>query len=124
MDKGMFQGAGIHVFENARNNRKNPTTAELLLWEAYLRHKPGGFKFRRQHPLGLFIADFYSHKLKLVIEIDGSVHNSEQARRDDAERQGWIESQGIRVIRFRNEQIMHSLELIITAIEKHFPISQ
>ena len=59
---GMFNEANPLVFALAKNLRKNMTASEMILW-GYLKTKPGGFKFRRQHPLGLYIADFYCHKL-------------------------------------------------------------
>jgi imidazole glycerol-phosphate synthase subunit HisF len=74
---GMFDGASPLIFERAKDLRKNMTEAEKVLW-FHLKQNSGGFKFRRQHPLGIYIADFYCHKAKLVIELDGTIH-------DDAE---------------------------------------
>jgi cyclase len=94
------------------------TPSEVLLWE-YLRKKPLGYKFRRQHPLGQFIADFYCYALKLVIEVDGNIHDSPEAKEKDGIRQGMIESDGIKVIRFRNEEVNSKLETVIELIENN-----
>ena len=70
----MFEGASHLIFANAKHLRKNMTDAETVLW-MYLRLGMNGLRFRRQHPIGLYIADFYCHKLKFIIEADGSIHN-------------------------------------------------
>ena len=62
------------IYKKAKELRKSMTVAEELLWNRLKNNKLGGLKFRRQHPLDIFIADFYCHKLKLVIEIDGEIH--------------------------------------------------
>src|SRR4051812_19118296 len=98
MKRKIFLGADKIIFENARLLREKPTNAEILLW-SYLRQKPFGFKFRRQHPAGIYIADFYCHALKLVIEVDGSIHDIEENIKNDIERQKYLESEGIKVIR-------------------------
>ncbi len=88
----------------------------MVLWN-YLRTKPLGYKFRRQHPLGIYIADFFCYKLNLVIEVDGSIHNNEIVKQNDEERQKLIESEGIRVIRFTNSEITKQLEMVIEKIK-------
>ncbi|MCW3108841.1 MAG: hypothetical protein JWQ09_3347, partial [Segetibacter sp.] len=70
---GIFNEAHPLVFERAKELRKNMTEAEKLLWE-YLKGGINGFKFRRQHPIGIYIADFYCHSFKLIIELDGKIH--------------------------------------------------
>lgn len=70
MEKKMFLGAHPIIFENAKALRNNLTNAEIKLWGC-LKTKPMGYKFRRQHPMSIFIADFYCHALKLIIEADG-----------------------------------------------------
>ena len=74
------------------------------------------YHFRRQHPLSNYIADFYSHKLKLAIEIDGSIHDLEENRKKDIERQAAIELLGIAVLRFTNEEIKNRIERCIEII--------
>ena len=90
MKQKMFFGASTIIFENANGLRKNMTDAEKLLW-FHLKQSPKGFKFRRQHPMGMYIADFYCHKAKLVIEIDGSVHQLDDVKQYDLNRQKIIE---------------------------------
>ena len=113
----MFLGADRFVFQNAEKNRHNPTNAELILWERYLRHKPLGYKFRRQHPLSIFIADFYCHPLKLVIELDGSIHFREDVKAWDKERQNLLEAEGLHFLRFVNHEVEHDLNSVTLAIE-------
>ena len=67
---GMFEGASHLIFANAKLLRKNMTAAETVLW-MYLKAGINDCKFRRQHPIGIYIADFYCHKAKLGIEVDG-----------------------------------------------------
>jgi cyclase len=115
MKQTMFYGASKIIFERAKVLRNNVTAEEMVLWE-YLRANPFGYKFRRQHPLAIFIADFYCHKLKLVIELDGSIHNLNKVKLHDEARQKIIEAQGLRVIRFRNKEIMNEKEKVIEKI--------
>jgi imidazole glycerol-phosphate synthase subunit HisF len=118
MRKKMFLGADHLIFQNAKELRKNMTHAETLLW-GYLVQRPLGYKFRRQHPISIFIADFYSHALKLAIEVDGSIHDSNEAKEQDASRQQILEAEGIRFLRFTNEAVEKHLETVIKEIENY-----
>lgn len=101
-------------YEVARKLRKEPTPAERKLW-AYLRgNKLHGVNFRRQHAIGRYVPDFCSVREKLIIELDGSQH-LEQEQYDD-ERTKYLESQGYRVIRFWNNQVMNDIEAVVRAI--------
>lgn len=111
----MFYGASKLLFERAKELRGNMTAAESVLWE-YLRQHPLGYKFRRQHPLGIYVVDFYCHKLKLVIEVDGSVHGEQGVREADEERQRQLELEGLKVIRFTNEEVLKTKEIVIEQI--------
>ena len=115
IEKKMFYKANPLIFARAKGLRKNMTAAEILLW-GYLKTDPFGYKFRRQHPLGIYIADFFSYKLKLVIEVDGEVHNNDNVKLNDEKRQQGIESDGIEVIRFKNEEVMKTLEVVMEKI--------
>ena len=75
-----------------------------------------GYRFRRQHPVRNYIVDFYCHKLKLVIEADGSIHNSKEAKISDEERQKNLEAEGIKVIRFTNAEILKNIESVMEKI--------
>ena len=111
----MFYGAGNLLFQKAKELRSQLTDAEKALW-GHLRSKPNGYKFRRQHPIRNYVVDFYCHQLKLVIEIDGSIHDREDVKRADEERQKIVESEGIRVIRFTNDEIIKDREKSIEKI--------
>lgn len=75
LNNSMFYGAKPHIFEKAKELRNNMTEAEKLLWGKLQKNKIMGLRFKAQHPIDIFIADFYCHKLKLVIEVDGGIHN-------------------------------------------------
>lgn len=113
----MFGGAGAIVFENAKRLRHTMTDTEMIVW-GYLKTSPSGFKFRRQHPFGLYIADFYCHRLKLVVEIDGSIHNVEAIKANDIIRQQTMEAEGLTFVRFTNTQVLENLSNIISALQK------
>ena len=90
-----------------------------ILWDELKGRKLNGLKFRRQHPLRFYIADFYCHEQQLVIEIDGGIHLDEEKADQDHIRTEEIEGCGVRVIRFTNDQIIHSLtEVKQTILQK------
>ena len=105
------------LFQRARKLRNAETHAEQVLW-SYLRTKPLGLKFRRQHPFGIFILDFYCHQIKLVIEVDGSVHLNEQVKQRDKEREEILSKSGLYVIRFTNDDVLSKLQNVINTIEE------
>ena len=117
----MFYKADPQIFENARELRKRLTPAEQTFW-LRLKEQFPEYKFRRQHPISIYVADFYCHKLKLVIEIDGSIHNSTEAKVNDERRQKDLEGLHLTVIRFTNAQIKNDVEdvfrIILSTIEK------
>jgi len=114
----MFAGADKFLFARAGELRKQQTFAEELLWQ-YLKTKPLGFKFRRQHVFSNYILDFYCHALKLVIEVYGSIHNEEEIKRNDAIRQKHLENDKLLVLRFTNDEIRLNKEEVVKQIEKH-----
>ncbi|TDE46064.1 endonuclease domain-containing protein [Flavobacterium rhamnosiphilum] len=113
----MWKGASPQIFSNAKELRENSTEAEEKLWLAVRNNQIEGCKFRRQHPLSIYVADFYCHALKLVIEIDGGYHLDEEQRLLDEKRTSDIEFQGLKVIRFTNEEIMLKLPEVIDKIK-------
>lgn len=86
MKRKMFYRAEPLIFERAKELRNNLTHAEMMLW-GYLRTNPSGYEFRRQHPVGRYVADFFCYKLKLVIEVDESIHNIKELKVNDEERE-------------------------------------
>ena len=121
MKREMFYKADPLIFENARKLRNKLTPAEQTFW-LRLKGQFPNYKFRRQPPISIYIADFYSHKLRLVIEIDGSIHDSTEAKLDDEKRQKDLEKLNLTVIRFTNEQVKNQvesvLEIVSSTIEK------
>ena len=100
--------------ERARDLRKEITPAEQKLWAALRARQLGGFKFRRQHPLGPFIVDFFCNKVKLVIKLDGDTHAEQEEY--DSERTEWLESHGLKVIRFTNHDVHSNLDGVAEVI--------
>ena len=102
------------VRQSARRLRQDMTPAEKILWAALRRRQIDGLRFRRQHPIGRFIADFCCVERQLIIEVDGEIHRSQQA--DDQERQAILEMQGYRVLRFQNQEVEYNLPDVIKQI--------
>ena len=102
------------VRKRAQELRGNPTPGEKMLWEYLLNRNLGRFKFRRQHPIGRFIADFYCHNAKLVVELDGGLHARQVGY--DRSRSLWVGERGIRVIRFQNIEVETEIENVIAEI--------
>src|ERR1700749_659340 len=117
MRKKMFLGAGAQIFKNAEALRYSMTPAEELLW-GYLKGKQLGVKFRRQHPLGIYIADFYCHQHKLVIELDGGIHQQPETKINDIERQRILELNAKKVICFENELVFKQIDEFLKKIEQ------
>jgi cyclase len=114
-----YYGAGDIMFKRARSLRKKLTPAEDLLWQALRNRRIAGFKFRRQHPVGFYIADFYCDKALLIVEVDGDVHDVPEVMENDLERSKFIESTGIKIIRFRNEEVLVNLSDVLDEIERN-----
>ncbi|RJF76069.1 endonuclease domain-containing protein [Rhodopseudomonas palustris] len=101
---------------HARELRKTSTDAERLMWSALRDKQLDGFSFKRQVPIGPFIADFACHAKKLVVEIDGGQHFSDDAERADAARTAAIEARGFRLIRFSNAEVMSNRDGVLQSI--------
>ena len=107
----LFFGAKPEIFEKARQLRQNMTQAEEILWTQLKNRKFMGLKFRRQHLISHFIVDFYCPQEKLVIEIDGSVHEQEDQKEYDGKRTEELRRLGLRELRFKNEEIEKNVRL-------------
>ncbi len=103
----------------ARTLRRNQTPQELKIWELLRNNQLNGYKFKRQHPIGNYIADFICKERKLIIEIDGGQHNEEEALQYDEERTQYLQSKGYKVIRFWNNDIDNNLDGVYEEILKH-----
>lgn len=114
----MHKGAPPENFRKAELLRQNATKAENVLWEKLRNKLFNNLKFRRQHPIQNYIADFYCHELQLIIEIDGKYHEEEEQKKRDAQRTELLEYQGVRLIRFSNEQVLNQIDEVLAEIEK------
>ncbi len=112
----MYYNANEHILDRAKELRQTETEAEKLLWEQLRAKKINGFKFRRQHAIERFIADFYCHKAKLVIEVDGGIHKKAEIKERDKNRSAEIEKYDVKIIRFTNEEIFNNMERVIEKI--------
>ncbi len=113
----MFFGATPTIFANAKQLRNALTPAEMLLGRK-LKEQFSSYRFRAQHPVNYFIADFYCHQAKLIIEIDGSVHDTVDQVEYDANRTYILEEFGLTVIRFRNEEVEQDMKQVLTKISQ------
>jgi len=114
----LFKGANPKLFEFSKILRKNQTDAEEIIWQSLRNRRILSFKFRRQHPLDKYIADFYCFKAKLVIEIDGGIHNQPKNKEYDKNRSIELEEMGITVIRFTNEMVNYDLDKVLNIIKE------
>lgn len=117
--RGGYDVAGLA--DLARQLRKEQTRAESLLWQLLRNRQLLGFKFRRQHQFGDYVADFYCHDAQLVIECDGLVHDENEQWQHDQRRYAYLTGHGLHVLRFTNEQVLLDTESVIEEISKHLP---
>ena len=117
MATSMHFGASKEIFQYAEALRKNMTAAEKIIWERLCKNQLG-VRIRRQHPVWKFIADFYCHELKLVIEIDGGIHLSSENKEYDISRNITLNELGMEIIRFTNDQAINETEKVIGEIKR------
>jgi very-short-patch-repair endonuclease len=117
-EREMYFGAKPVLFKLASEMRKNPTQSEKILWNILRKYRHKGFLFRQQHPICIFIADFYCHRLRLVVEVDGEIHFNNEAQEHDDWRTGVMEKFGIHIIRFTNDQVLHHQDIVINQINE------
>ncbi len=116
-DENLHQVAEGKLYEYGSQLRQSQTEAEKGFRTLIRNKKINGLQFRRQHPLGYYMADFYCHEKRLVIELDGEIHDTnEQAKRDN-ERTILMNRSNITVIRFRNEEVLNDSKLVIKKIK-------
>ncbi|MBK6266116.1 methionine synthase [Marivirga sp. S37H4] len=104
------------IKQYAKEMRHQPTQAEEILWNALKGKQLDGHKFRRQHILGGYIADFICLRKSLIIEVDGLIHQLPENKASDEERTKWLEEQGFKVIRFTNTEVINQLEIVLDKI--------
>ena len=102
--------------ERRRELRKNQTPAEKVVWQYLRRKNILGVQFYRQYGIGFYIADFYAPKIKLCIEIDGDQHYTTEGKMYDNERDNFMNSLGIQIIRFKNSEVLNNISKVIDEI--------
>ncbi len=118
LSDNMWKDASGIIFSNAKKLRENPTQAEEVMWLSLRNNQLDGYKFRRQHPLLIYVVDFYCHELKLVIEIDGGYHQTVEQKELDKERTVNIEFQGLYEIRFTNDEVITDINSVLNKIKE------
>ncbi len=123
---GKEEGGGAHyrggfdfsgLVETARELRQNQTPAEDIAWELLRNRKFMDLKFRRQHQVGDYIVDFYCHENKLVVELDGAVHNTEERQKTDQKRDKYLKSMGLKVVRFENKEVVETPDVFLSKLQ-------
>ncbi len=106
----------LGMVSRARRLRRNMPDAEKKLWAELRGRRLAGLKFRRQHPIGPYIADFVCHNPKLVIELDGDQHGRKEHSKDDAVRTEWLNAKGFKVLRFWNNDVIQTMDSVLETI--------
>ena len=108
--------------DRARELRRRQTPAELAMWVILRERRLEGLKFRRQYPIGIFIVDFCCRERKLVVELDGDIHDLDEQQAWDDNRDAYLRQQGFKVLRFRNKMIFDEPDKVLHQIfEALFP---
>lgn len=115
-DSPRIRGTTQQTEQAARRLRQHLTPAEMQLWSALCRRQLAGLKFRRQHPVGRFIVDFYCPSCKLVVEVDGDIHT--QLNAYDNVRTEQLQSFGYRVLQFTNDEVLRDLQAVLARIDQ------
>lgn len=105
-----------YIVDLCREMRKSATSAEDLLWRCLRGKRLMNCKFRRQHPIGRYIADFYCHEGRLIVEVDGCGHDLSDQSKHDEVRDGFLASSGYRTLRFTNAEVLGNTEAVLNAI--------
>jgi len=117
----MYLGAPAPLFRLAKQLRLEETAAEKLPW-ARLSRSQLGVKFRRQHPIYYYVADFYCHSHKIIVEVDGPTHDSKENQFSDLLRTSGFNEFNIEVIRFTNEEVMNNIEDVVLRIKEKLKV--
>jgi very-short-patch-repair endonuclease len=114
----MYFGANLETQELANNLRMKTTPMEKVLWQSLRNKNIMGVKFRRQQTIYCFIADFYCHELRLVVEVDGPIHQLKERLEKDRNRTAEFNRFGIKVLRFTNQEIKDNISKVIKSIRE------
>lgn len=121
--ENMYYGASHLIFEKAEELRNRTTSAEEILWK-HIHINKWKLKFRRQHPIWNYVADFYCHGIKLVIELDGGIHEIEDVKRNDETRENYLKELGLTVLRFKNEEVYNNINVVLEKISNTIGLLQ
>ena len=105
------------ILKRVRSLRKNQTPQEIILWSRLRDRNLKNLKFRRQYPIGKYIVDFICLEKKIIIELDGWQHKTEDSKKHDKERSKFLRQQGYEVVRFWNNEVNRNIEGVILKIE-------
>ena len=112
-----YFGAKPALLKAAADLRKNMTRSEIILWEQLKNKKLENVRFRRQHPIGVFVVDFFCYEAMLVVELDGEVHNDSYQKERDIERTRMLNDLGVCVIRFYNHEVDNNIDGVLKEIQ-------
>ena len=112
----LLQHVDRYKVRQARDLRRTMTPAERLVWQRVRDNRIAGVKFRRQQVIEGFVADFFCHKAKLVVEIDGEIHDTEDRKKEDERRTTVFAGRGLEEIRFRNDEVLSGIDKVIGKI--------
>lgn len=118
-DNSMWRGAPPTIFSKAKKLRNEMTEVEMLMWEKLRSNRFHGYKFRRQHPISIYVADFYCHQFNLIIEVDGEYHNETNQLNRDEERTKDLNFQGMKILRFTNDEIKNDINAVLKKIKEY-----
>jgi len=108
----------LAMTERARGLRRESTDVERKLWYRLRRRQLNGLSFRRQHPIGPYVLDFYCPSIGLAVELDGGQHNFENQAQKDEQRTRWLEANGVKLIRFWNNEVSGNLHGVLSEIAR------
>jgi cyclase len=117
MSTGMDYGATMEIFQIAERLRMDMTATEKIIWDRVCKNQLNA-RIRRQHPVWKFIADFYCHEVKLVIEIDGGIHLRSENKEYDISREIILKEFKIEILRFTNDEVINKPDLVIEKIKR------
>jgi very-short-patch-repair endonuclease len=109
--------------ERRRDLRKEQTEAEKILWDNIRNRKLNGSKFVRQYSVDPYILDFYNPEIRLAIEVDGKIHEKTDSKIYDQERSQYFKSLDIKIIRFKNEEVIENINIVLEKIRQLLPLS-
>ena len=113
----MLKGTG-KAYRHARTLRREMSLPEVLLWQQ-LRRQATGYKWRKQHPAGPYILDFYCDALRLCVEVDGEAHNRDGRPQKDARRDAWLAGQGMLILRIPAVEVLRNMDDILSLLDLH-----